>query len=243
MDTYLTVESLEDNNNIIFKRTNGAYDLQRTIYVSTDNGTNWTSKSSGYSTPTVLATLNTGDKLLIKGTNKRYGNVGNGNVISSTNKINVYGNIMSLIYGDDFIGKTEMDGWTFVKMFSQNPYLISAENLVLPSTTLNIYCYSSMFWNCTGLVKAPQLPATTLAENCYLGMFKGCISLDNIKCLATDISASNCTSNWVDGVASTGTFVKAASMTSWTTGTSGIPTGWTVINAVSYTHLTLPTKA
>ena len=39
------------------------------------------------------------------------------------------------------------------------------------------------------------------------------------------------TSNWVNGVASTGRFVKAANMKSWTTGTSGIPNGWTVQGA------------
>ena len=48
--------------------------------------------------------------------------------------------------------------------------------------------------------------------------------------LATDISASSCLSNWVNGVASTGTFVKNPAMTSLTTGQSGIPSGWTVIN-------------
>jgi hypothetical protein len=38
----------------------------------------------------------------------------------------------------------------------------------------------------------------------------------------------------VQGVASSGTFVKDTSMTGWTTGTSGIPNGWTVkhINAI-----------
>ena len=49
--------------------------------------------------------------------------------------------------------------------------------------------------------------------------------------LATDISAENCLTGWVDSVAATGTFVKAASMTSLPTGASGIPSGWTVQNA------------
>jgi hypothetical protein len=46
--------------------------------------------------------------------------------------------------------------------------------------------------------------------------------------LATDISEWNCLNNWVDGVASSGTFVKHPDMTSLPTGTSGIPNGWTV---------------
>jgi hypothetical protein len=46
--------------------------------------------------------------------------------------------------------------------------------------------------------------------------------------LATNISASNCLSEWVDGVASSGTFVKNAAMTSLPNGDSGIPYRWTV---------------
>ena len=101
----------------------------------------------------------------------------------------------------------------------------------LPATTLAHECYSGMFNDCTSLATAPELPATTLADRCYMSMFYGCSSLNYIKCLATDISAYECTNNWVDRVASTGTFVKAASMSGWTTGISGIPTGWAVQNA------------
>ena len=49
--------------------------------------------------------------------------------------------------------------------------------------------------------------------------------------LATNISAMSCLSNWVNGVSSTGTFVKNAAMTSLPTGIDGIPGGWTVQNA------------
>ncbi len=101
----------------------------------------------------------------------------------------------------------------------------------LPATTLAYWCYFNMFYGCTSLTAAPELPATTLADGCYLQMFYGCTNINYIKCLATDISASSCTSNWASGVAATGTFVKDANMTSWTTGTSGIPTGWVVRDA------------
>lgn len=222
------MESLADNNNITFTRTDGAYDLQRTIYVSTDNGETWTSKSSGYSTPTVLATLNTGDKLLIKGTNNSYGNISKGNVISSTNKINVYGNIMSLVYGDDFIGETAMGSSAFVKMFSQNPYLISAENLVLPSTTA-YYCYYGMFQYCSSLTKAPQLPATRLIDGCYRVMFEGCTKLNYIKAMFTTTPSTTYTSYWVSGVAASGTFVKSNNAEWDVNGVNGIPSGWTVV--------------
>lgn len=98
----------------------------------------------------------------------------------------------------------------------------------LPATTLTGSCYASMFSNCTSLTTAPVLPATTLASNCYQSMFSGCTSLTAITCLATDISATRCTQNWVQGVSASGTFFKNSNMSSWTTGTSGIPTGWVV---------------
>lgn len=100
----------------------------------------------------------------------------------------------------------------------------------LPATTLAEGCYSSMFFECRSIIDAPILPATTLVYRCYLNMFGYCYSLRFVKCLATDISASECTKNWVYEVPSTGTFVKSPSMTGWTTGVNGVPSGWTVIN-------------
>jgi len=47
--------------------------------------------------------------------------------------------------------------------------------------------------------------------------------------LATAISANRCLENWVNGVASTGIFVKNIDATWTTTGASGVPTNWTVI--------------
>ena len=101
----------------------------------------------------------------------------------------------------------------------------------LPATTLVDTCYYGMFYSCTSLTTAPELPATTLAINCYNSMFNGCTKLNYIKCLATNISVSYCTDYWVHNVASTGTFVKNSSMSSWTTGNNGIPSGWTVQDA------------
>lgn len=101
----------------------------------------------------------------------------------------------------------------------------------LPATTLAERCYNTMFADCTSLTTAPELPATTLVKRCYAGMFENCSNLEYIKCLATDISANDCTALWVQNISSTGTFVKDANMSSWTSGNNGIPTGWTVQNA------------
>ena len=117
----------------------------------------------------------------------------------------------------------------YYQMFQDCTSLTTAPEL--PATTLTNNCYDRMFQGCISLTTAPELPATTLVDSCYYWMFTGCTNLNYIKCLATDISATNCTYNWVNSVASTGTFVKNSSMTSWPTGTSGIPTGWTVEDA------------
>jgi hypothetical protein len=99
----------------------------------------------------------------------------------------------------------------------------------LPATELAEYCYSYMFGGCTSLTKAPELPATKLEPYCYYYMFYGCKNLYSVTCLATSGFDADCTTNWLEGVAASGTFTKASSMTSWGTGVSGIPSGWTIV--------------
>ena len=97
---------------------------------------------------------------------------------------------------------------------------------ILPATALTNECYREMFSGCTSLTAAPILPATALTYMCYYYMFCGCSKLNSIKCLAKNISAGYCTEYWVNGVASSGTFVKNSDMSGWTTGYNGIPYGW-----------------
>lgn len=222
------------------------------VSYSTDNGATWSTPSASVN----IASVASGDVIMWKGTYDPSSITGTsiGQFYASGN-FEVEGNILSLVYGDNFAGQTA--SVNLQSMFADNYYIISAENLVLPATTLTQACYMNMFQGCQNLATAPALPATTLATNCYSYMFQGCNSLttapelpastladgcydsmfsncevlDYIKCLATDISATDCTANWVDTIETTGTFVKAASMSSWTTGADGIPTGWTVENA------------
>ena len=149
---------------------------------------------------------------------------------------------------------TRLYDYCYSYMFAVCTSLTTAPEL--PATTLAHDCYSYMFDGCTSLTTAPELPATILADNCYSYMFRGCTSLTTapalpatrlydycysymfykcyklnyIKMLATDISANNCLTNWVSGVSSSGTFVKHPDMTTLPTGTSGILSGWTVVD-------------
>ena len=101
----------------------------------------------------------------------------------------------------------------------------------LPATSLESQCYDNMFYGCSSLTTAPQLPATTLATECYNYMFYGCSKLNYIKAMFTTIPSNSYTNYWVSGVASSGTFVKNKNATWDVTGTSGIPSGWTVQTA------------
>lgn len=227
---YFTIVSEADNNAIGWKT--GYANAARTISISTDNGKTWTDVTATTSGVT-LATLNTGDTLLVRGTNTAYYDEGGSwnnpraNMFTSSGNFHVEGNIMSLVYGKNFKGQTELTAAnTFRYMFYNCSKLTTAENLIMPATTLTNYCYDRMFSNCTILTTAPKLPATTLVTGCYSYMFNGSRALNYVKCLAVDHSASSCTSNWLGSVASSGTFYKASDAT-WATGTSGIPSGWT----------------
>ena len=144
------------------------------------------------------------------------------------------GNVMSMLFGDKARNNFSLNAknYAFYKLFYNNNTLKTISSNFLPATTLADSCYYRMFYNCKLLTTAPELPATTLASSCYSSMFRGCIRLNYIKMLATDISASVCLSNWVNNVSTSGTFVKHPDMTSLPTGTSGIPSGWTVEDAV-----------
>ena len=107
--------------------------------------------------------------------------------------------------------------------------LASVPSNYLPATALTNSCYDHMFYNCTSLTTAPDLLATSLIYSCYSYMFQGCSRLNYIKCTASSVSAWGCIDGWVDGVASSGTFVKK-STTTWPSGSSGIPNNWTIRN-------------
>lgn len=196
---YLTIESLEVNNTIYFTTTYSAN--TKTISASTDNGVTWSTFTST-ETGTTIATLNAGDKLLLKGNNSSYGNI-HTNHFNASKPYNVYGNIMSLISGDSFQNAdTLTDAYTFNELFVDDTYLYSAENLVLPATTLTRSCYTSMFKNCTNLTSAPELHATTLELGCYQNMFIGCTSLTTVPSLPATTLEEYCYYNMFNGCTS-----------------------------------------
>lgn len=109
---------------------------------------------------------------------------------SSRENFKVYGNIMSLIYGENFIGKNDFLNKVFDNLFTDS-FITDAKNLILPTTVI-LYCYNNMFANCTKLISAPKLPAKELKRGCYDGMFSDCESLENAPDLPATILTDSC---------------------------------------------------
>lgn len=138
----------------------------------------------------------------------------------------------------------------FMNLFGGNTHLINTSGLTITGTGKNAYqglfldctnlvsapkliaelpletqAYNSMFKGCTSLTAAPDLDFASIDSNVCAYMFRGCSSLNYVRCLATNRPTQLM---WLDGVSTTGTFVKAAGA-NWQSGAHGIPSGWTVI--------------
>ena len=119
--------------------------------------------------------------------------------------VHMYGNILSIVNGDDFTTNVSIPDYCFACAFWNCNALTSIENLVLPAMSIKCYmqmfsycysltdgrcilpmkqlttdCYKQMFQGCASLTTVPELPATTLAIYCYYGMFRDCTSLTTV---------------------------------------------------------------
>ena len=181
--------------------------ITKTIEYKLNNGA-WVSITSntGSSAPTI--TVNSGDKIQFRGNNRQYGaflkyNFLYNSFTGATASFEAEGNIMSLIYRDDFKNNSTISSeYALAGLFRDCTKLVSAENLVLPATTLANYCYQQMFYGCTSLTIAPELPATTLANTCYVNMFSNCTSLTTAPVLHATTLAYGCYQNMFYGCTS-----------------------------------------
>ena len=219
---YFTIESLEDNNEIYWLSQRDVTDY---IFISTDADV-WLEKNvsnvNNVNDQIPIIKLNKGDKLFIRRIyNINHATLQLNSYFSSSKNFIVYGNIMSLFYGEDFIGKydflqkrqnisivnsnnenSESLYNIFSYLFANCRTLINAENLILPATILQYGCYARMFAGCRNLEKAPKLPATTLAQYCYEAMFNNCTSLTKSPELPATTLSNNCYENMFGGCTS-----------------------------------------
>ena len=245
---YLTFDILTSGN--LLWKSNGS-NATKTIQYSINDG-EWTSITS--SSDGVSIQVSTGDQVKFKGINSRYCEANKSNYSgfdAGTATFNVSGNILSMIYGDNFIGQDTLNQWSFTQFF-KNSKPVSAENLILLAPNVPNSGYRALFSKCSTLVTAPkELPAITLGQYayyymfedcsittspviaaaskssyCYQYMFTNCQNLNYITCLDINPSTGYYT-GWTNNVSAVGVFVKDENAT-WSTGTNGIPTGWTI---------------
>lgn len=200
---YFFIEDVSGEENVLtIKRpTYSSQYVKVSVSVDKDNWVDLGSTQSGDLTYAIPAN----GKLFIKGVNDRWG-VNNtspyNNRISCSKPFNVCGNIMSLLYGDEYIDKDVLqETYTFSNLFYESN-VVDASNIVLPATTLADYCYSAMFQYCEALTTAPSLPATQLASSCYSSMFYGCTSLATIPSLPATEMKEYCYNSMFGGCSS-----------------------------------------
>ena len=180
---YLTTEILTDGT-ITFTIPVGTSRVTDVSYRK--NKGEWTTTANSSSTVVITVNVVTSDIVEWKGNAIRYGGGGAFADCShwgGTSSFDVYGNLMSMLWNDNFIGKTEYpsaEARATQHLFSET-LVVDATNLILPATTCSTHAYMCLFQNCTSLVSPPAtLPLPLLTEAVYYGMFKDCTSLTSM---------------------------------------------------------------
>ena len=194
--SYLTFEAINNNTDVFFFRDHG--DTVLSIEASTD-GVNWQTHTPSW---TPIATLSAGDKIYFRGRNSGYSTMSPylhcG--LDASDHCYVYGNIMSVIDGDDaLVGNySALQQYSFYEFFNDEESWFGwfvkshpTRKLVLPATTLAPHCYDMMFY-CAAFERAPELPATALVDSCYYQMFRYCNFLVQAPELPATTLAPNC---------------------------------------------------
>ena len=144
----------------------------------------------------ITTTLAEGDKISFISNNLRYNFYFNSDywfLEQNTDglRVNISGNIMSLVYGDDYLYATpdyyEGSKLYFNNMFSGSTFLKDASDLVLPKHNLpdpitenNQGIFEEMFSGCTNLVSGPNILAKELPFKACKRMYLGCTNLTDI---------------------------------------------------------------
>ena len=197
----------------IIPRGNGIMQITRTpntFQYSFNSGATWNNATSA-----TTITMNDGVPLWFKG---HFSGQFNGTVTASTD-FDIEGNIMSLIYGDDYESGTEIPSYTFQYFFENTP-VVNASGLIISAITARANSFEKTFYNCRKLVSVPKLnvtrvigrtcysmfgdcksltyvpsdmlPSTSLGGMCYDAMFQGCSSLTNAPDLPATTLAYGC---------------------------------------------------
>lgn len=113
------------------------------------------------------------------------------NHFKSTGKCNIYGNLLSLVYLNDWTEYTNHKVNVPMRYLFQASKIVSAENLILPQYMGVEYGYYYMFKDNTDLINPPKIDhintSTNTNNSIFTGMFEGCTSLVDIPKLPTPL--------------------------------------------------------
>lgn len=179
---YVTFTAQQDNSSIGLNKLS----TNQTLEYSTDAVT-WNT----FNTSTNIS-LNTGDKVYIRGKLNANNTDSNYTQFKMSGKIAASGNTNSLWDYEDLTAPLKQ--YCGYRLFSNCAGLIDTSELTLgtSATVLAPYCYNSMFYGCTSLTTAQELPATTLSNSCYEFMFYGCRSLTTAPALPATTLTNSC---------------------------------------------------
>ncbi len=174
-----------------------ASSIGNSVDCSLDSGATWQTLGWGQRSPIVEA----GHTIMWRGNCEvRASGIG---TFASTDgaDFDVEGNIMSLMYGDNFQNKRLIYPYNFHTLFGQGIFpeilktmsndlapgakgffygkVIDASKLILPTETLTSGCYYAMFQG-SSITAVPKLPSKCLASACYSYMFTSCKSLATV---------------------------------------------------------------
>lgn len=151
--------------------------LTNNINVYYKNGENWIQWFNANTGNSNAITIPNGSTFYLWNENSNWGQDANNYVgftmVSDNNgQISFTGPINALVGGT-----AATNEYCFYRTFMGCTPIISARNMTLPTLSVALGGYASMFENCTGMVSAPDLPATTLGNYAYDRMFAGCTAL------------------------------------------------------------------
>lgn len=230
MDTnsYFTIEILSAGNLYINKSAADAPDATFYYWVNTTPNAAMDNYTGSITTTTAAQyiTISVGDKIkFYRAESTRLtaneADSGGSTRIRGTAGMKFSGNLASLINFSESIPT-----YCFRYLFYQ-ANVIDISNLEFPWSSLSAYCFIRLFQGCSALEKGPTLKHVNLASRCYQWMFINCTNLSSITCLQKN--PDNNFNNWLSGVAATGVFIKDKD-TTWPSGATGIPSGWTIKN-------------
>lgn len=173
---WFRINALSDGTcNIILPPSMSVVDVDTICY--SKNGKKWRKLKNVNSTQ-VSASISvvSGDVVYFKGVAKNYSTSGAYSKINMSSTYSIGGNIMSLLYDEDFENKSSFplgSGYTFKRMYYNDANIISCENLKLPATTLVDYCYEEMFYNSALTTPPKTIGATNIGNTSCDSMFRG----------------------------------------------------------------------